>query len=161
MNNVQSLKKFEYKDCEKTKKVKNTNLQFMCKECSGKDVVKVEKLWKRYGEKYVFEGINLNIYYGEKVCLSGRNGCGKSTLLKIIAGIDKEYDGIVKIGESVKIGYIPQEIAFENDDASIFNFFIEGSNMSETECRNKLARFGFRGEEVFKKVREFIWWRKS
>lgn len=161
MDYVQTLEKFEYKNCKNTRKVKNANLQFWCEERSGKDVVKVENLWKKYGEKYIFEGLNFNIFHGEKVCLLGRNGCGKSTLLKIIAGIDKKYEGIVKIGESVKIGYIPQELILENDDASLFDFFIEGNNMSETECRNRLARFGFRGEDVFRNVRKFIWWGKN
>ncbi len=58
----------------------------------------------------------------------------------------------MKIGSSVKIGYIPQDIKFKNEEETILEFFIKSYNGSETQARTTLAKFMFRGENVFKKI---------
>lgn len=65
---------------------------------------------------------------------------------------DCEYTGEIKIGQSVNIGYIPQEIKFEDDNQTILNFFEQFDNRNETEIRTSLAKYMFRGNDVFKKV---------
>ena len=119
---------------------------------SGKDVVIINNLNKNFEDKNIFENANLQIHYGEKVALIGKNGTGKSTLLKIIMNEDCEYIGEIKIGQSVKIGYIPQEIKFDDDNQTILNFFEQFDNRNETEIRTSLAKYMFRGNDVFKKV---------
>lgn len=121
-------------------------------ERSGKNVIKVKKLSKKYGENIVFDKINFEIYNGEKVCLSGKNGSGKSTLIKMILEKDKDYEGIIEIGSSVRAGYIPQEIKFENEKETIFKYFMKNYIGSETEARKFLAKFMFFGEDVFKEL---------
>ena len=119
---------------------------------SGKDVVIINNLNKNFESKNIFENANMQIHYGEKIALIGKNGTGKSTLLKIIMNEDCEYTGKIKIGQSVNIGYIPQEIKFEDDNQTILNFFEQFDNRNETEIRTSLAKYMFRGNDVFKKV---------
>lgn len=146
------LEKMQIIDKVKVEKAK-MNLSLNVKERSGKDVVIVDNLLKNFDQKIIFEQANLHIQYGEKVCLIGNNGSGKSTLLKIILQEDKKFKGKVTIGSSVKIGYIPQEIKFENEKETIYDFFEKNMFASETEIRTLLAKYGFRGENVFKKLK--------
>lgn len=127
-------------------------LKINLKERSGNDVVSIEELSKQYPNKSIFDKVNLDIVYGEKVALIGKNGTGKSTLIKMILGQEKDFTGNIKIGSSVKIGYIPQDIKFENEEETILGFFIKSYNGSETQARTTLAKFMFRGENVFKKI---------
>ena len=131
---------------------KSIDLKFYMKNRSGNDVLKIENLEKRFNEKIIFKNTNLTLNYGEKVALIGENGTGKSTLIKMILGMDNDFEGNIKLGTSIKIGYIPQNIIFENENQTILDYFLEENNFSEAEARNKLARYGFRKENVFKKV---------
>jgi ATP-binding cassette subfamily F protein 3 len=79
---------------------------------------------------------------------------GKSTLIKIILGKDNDFTGEVKINQSVKIGYIPQEIKFKNEKETIFEYFSKEYNKSQTEIRAYLAKYMFYGENVFKRLEE-------
>jgi ATPase subunit of ABC transporter with duplicated ATPase domains len=60
-------------------------------------------------QKPVLNHINLQFYQGAKIGIVGPNGAGKSTLMKIMAGIDKEYQGEAWPGENITVGYLPQE----------------------------------------------------
>ena len=79
---------------------------------------------------------------------------GKSTLIKIILGDDKNFEGQVKIGATVKIGYIPQEIKFKDEEDTILNYFMYDYNDSETKARTYLAKYMFYGNNVFKHLNE-------
>ena len=131
---------------------KSIELKFDIKNRSGNDVLKIENLKKKFQEKEIFKNVNLTLNYGEKVALLGKNGSGKTTILKIILNQDNDFEGKVKLGSSIKIGYIPQNIIFENSNQTILDYFLENNSYSETEARNKLARYGFRQENVFKKI---------
>lgn len=129
-------------------------LDFQIKKRSGKDVLKVENLSAIIGDKVLFDGANMHIIYGDKACLMGKNGAGKSTLIKMLLGnSDAELlDGSIDLGSSVTIGYLPQEIKFNDENATILDTarkFFEGT---ETHLRASLAKFLFYGENVFKRV---------
>ena len=64
---------------------------------------------KKHGTKPVLNNIWLSFYPGAKIGVLGRNGTGKSTLLKIMAGIDKEFDGEARLTDGFTVGYLPQE----------------------------------------------------
>lgn len=131
---------------------KSMDLKFNVEKRAGKDVLKIENLSKRFGEKIVFDNANLFLSYREKVALIGKNGTGKSTLIKMILGKDNDFSGTIKLGTSIKIGYIPQNIIFENTNQTILDYFLEDNSITETLARTKLAKYGFRGENVFKKI---------
>ncbi len=64
---------------------------------------------KKHGTKAVLNNIWLSFYPGAKIGVLGRNGAGKSTLLKIMAGIDKEFDGEARLTDGFTVGYLSQE----------------------------------------------------
>jgi ATP-binding cassette ChvD family protein len=72
-------------------------------------VFHMDRLGKSYGSKKVFENIRLSFLPGVKIGVVGVNGSGKSTLMKIMAGLDKEYQGEAWAAEGIRVGYLPQE----------------------------------------------------
>lgn len=131
---------------------KKLNLSFDVKTRSGKEVVKTEGLGVILGDNVILDSVDMDIRYGEKVCIVGNNGCGKSTLIKTIMGEITPVTGEIKVGDSVKIGYIPQEIKFEDDNSTILDIFRESFTGDETRARAILSKFMFNGENVFKRV---------
>lgn len=131
---------------------KSLDLKFNIKKRSGNDVLKLENVEKKFDQKVIFKDANLTLNYGEKAALIGKNGSGKSTLIKMILGQDTNFQGELKLGTSIKIGYISQNIIFEDNEKTVLDYYLEGNNLSETEARSKLAKYGFRQENAFKRI---------
>lgn len=131
---------------------KSLDLKFNIKKRSGNDVLKLENVEKKFDQKVIFKDANLTLNYGEKAALIGKNGSGKSTLIKMILGQDTNFQGELKLGTSIKIGYISQNIIFEDNEKTVLDYFLEWNNLSETEARSKLAKYGFRQENAFKRI---------
>ena len=74
-----------------------------------KYIFSMAKLVKKYGPKPILNDIWLSFYPGAKIGVLGRNGSGKSTILKIMAGVDKDFDGEARLTEGFTCGYLPQE----------------------------------------------------
>ena len=96
--------------------------------------------------------VSFEVEEGKILGIIGKNGSGKSTLIKMILGQDTNFQGELKLGTSIKIGYISQNIIFENNEKTVLDYFLEGNNLSETEARSKLAKYGFRQENAFKRI---------
>lgn len=120
---------------------------------SGKDVISIEGLKKGFTNNILLDSVDLKIRYGERIAILGKNGAGKSTLLKLIMNHQIPDEGNIKIGSGVNIGYLEQEVVFSNEENTVLTEFIENVLASEGEARNLLARFLFRNEDVFKKVK--------
>jgi sulfate-transporting ATPase len=78
-------------------------------------VYEMNDVCKSYGDKEVLNDISLSFFYGAKIGVVGENGCGKSTLLKIIAGIDKNFQGETKLAKRMKVRYVAQEPVLDLD----------------------------------------------
>ncbi|MEX1224907.1 MAG: energy-dependent translational throttle protein EttA [Pirellulales bacterium] len=72
-------------------------------------IFQMAELTKKYGQKEVLKDVWLSFYPGAKIGVLGRNGAGKSTLLKIMAGVDKEFDGEARLTDGFTVGYVSQE----------------------------------------------------
>jgi ATP-binding cassette ChvD family protein len=72
-------------------------------------IFQITNLTKKFGQRELLKTINLAFYPGAKIGLLGRNGAGKSTLLKIMAGIDRDYDGEARLADGYTVGYLEQE----------------------------------------------------
>ncbi|MBI4230213.1 MAG: energy-dependent translational throttle protein EttA [Planctomycetes bacterium] len=76
---------------------------------AGEYICSLERITKTYPGRTILQEITLSFFHGAKIGVVGANGTGKSTLLRIIAGEDKEFDGVCRRAERVSIGYLPQE----------------------------------------------------
>ncbi len=85
----------------------------------------MQGLTKSYGSKKILEDIHLQFFPDAKIGIVGVNGSGKSTLLKIMAGIDKEFNGEAWIADGAKVGYLPQEPQLD-PDKTVFENACEG-----------------------------------
>ncbi len=121
---------------------------------SGKDVLTIRNLEKKYGNHTVFSGIDLDAGIGEKIAVCGINGAGKTTLLRIIAGKDEDYSGTVKTGKDVKTGYFAQDSLSQVNPANSVIDEIEESAPTSLipQLRDILGGFLFRGDDIFKPV---------
>lgn len=119
---------------------------------SGNDVVIIENLSKSYRNKVLLENSNLLIRNGERVGIIGANGCGKTTLIKILLGEIKCDSGEARLGSSIKLAYLPQNISFSDENMTVLDCFREGISITEGRAREYLAKYMFFGESVFKKT---------
>lgn len=133
----------------------SARISFDSKIKSGNDVLFIEELSKAYGEKVLFNNINMMIKRGERVALIGENGRGKSTLLKIIKGEIEADSGYIKLGRNVEIGYYDQEQKDLSPDKTVLDeVWDEFPNKTVKELRNALAAFLFKGDDVFKRIKD-------
>ena len=130
------------------------NLKFPPAPHSGSYPVIAEEVSKRYGDHLIFEHVNFTIQRGEKVAFVGKNGEGKSTLVKCILN-EIPYEGSLKLGHGVKIGYFAQNQAqLLDDNITVFetiDYVAQGD--IRTKIRDILGAFMFGGEASEKKVK--------
>ena len=125
-------------------------LEFQLNKDSGNDVLKVTEISKSYGTRTLFSDVSFSLRKGEHVALIGMNGTGKTNILKIINGIIPADSGEIKLGTNVEIGYFDQQSAVLCDEKTVFEEISDTyPKMTETEIRNTMASFLFRGDEVF------------
>ena len=137
----------------KPTKARKIDARFSTAEFHGDEVLALRNLAKSYGDKHLFDGINLKIEGGERIALIGDNGTGKSTLIKMIMGELYPDDGRIRTGPQVKAAYLPQIVHFDHPDWNMVeNMMAAKRGLSAQSARNRLAAYDFRGEDVLKPV---------
>ncbi len=115
---------------------------------ADKIIFQLQDLSKSYGLKQVLRGITLAFLEGAKIGLIGANGAGKSTLLRIIAGVDKNFDGVARPNPGLSIGYLAQEPPLNEELDVLGNLKEAVAPLLAIEARyNELAESGDMGEE--------------
>jgi len=137
---------------DKPKKERKMEVRFGEREFRGDEVLTVKELKKSFGARTLFDHVNLEVEGGERIALLGDNGTGKSTLIKILMGEEEQDSGKLRLGPTVKIGYLPQIIHFSHPERSLVDTMIYDLDCTASTARNRLASFKFRGEDVFKPV---------
>lgn len=130
------------------------NLRFPPVPRSGNIVLEAKGIYKSFKENQVLNGIDLTIFRSEKVAFVGKNGEGKTTLLKIIVG-DLGYEGKLKIGHNVKIGYFAQnQDELMNEELTVLETIENpASNNIKENIRALLGAFLFKNDDIDKKVK--------
>lgn len=120
----------------------------------GKVVIEAENVSKSYGEKTVLKNIDLLVERESKIAFVGQNGQGKTTLAKCIVD-EIEYDGHLKLGHNVQLGYFAQNQAdYLDGSKTVLQTMEDAANeKNRTKVRDILGSFLFRGDEVEKYVR--------
>ena len=136
------LEKIEVLD--KPKKVQNINLNFNFNQRSGNDIIEFNRFSYSIGDKELFKNANLFVRYKEKVCIMGKNGCGKSTLIKQIMNHNEN----IRLGSKIKIGYIEQDITFEDENLEVIELARKSFIGSEENLRSALVKFLFYSEGI-------------
>jgi len=129
-------------------------LNFPVSVTPGKVVIEAEGVSKNYGSKTVLSQVDLMIERNIKTAFVGQNGQGKSTLAKILVG-DLDYNGDLKLGHNVQIGYFAQNQAeYLDGSKTVLDTMIDAANeKNRSKVRDILGSFLFRGDEAEKYVR--------
>ncbi|UII74734.1 ATP-binding cassette domain-containing protein [Flagellimonas sp. HMM57] len=130
------------------------NVRFPVSVTPGKVIAELEALSKNYGKNQVLNDIDLLVERNSKTAFVGQNGQGKTTLAKIMVG-ELDYEGQLKIGHNVQIGYFAQNQAeYLDGSKTILDTMIDAANESNrSKVRDILGSFLFRGDEVEKYVK--------
>lgn len=120
---------------------------------SFEHVLSLDSVSLGYNGQPVVRNVNFDIYRGDKVALIGRNGSGKSTILKALIGEIEPQDGEIRLGNNVDVAYFDQELSDLEDSQTVIDSLWEKDTGAEAgTIRSALGRFGFSGEDSFKRV---------
>ena len=131
---------------EKPKQNWQMKLDFGAPAHQSKDVLVTEYLCVGYDEPLLTD-LNLYIRAGQRVALTGPNGTGKTTLIRTIAGKLEPLSGTLKLGITVKLGYMTQEQELLNPNFNALQTIQSFAPFNETEARNFLHYFLFKGDD--------------
>ena len=130
------------------------NVRFPVSVTPGKVVLEIDDVSKSYGEKEVLSHVSLLVERGSKIAFVGQNGQGKTTLAKMIIG-ETDYQGTIKLGHNVQLGYFAQNQAdyLDGELTVLDTMYYAADDTNRMKIRDILGSFLFRGDEVDKKVK--------
>jgi ATP-binding cassette, subfamily F, member 3 len=134
---------------ERPKQNWQMKLDFGAAVHQSRDVLITEKLSVGY-DKPLLTGLNLNIRAGQRIALTGPNGTGKTTLVRTIAGRLEPLSGSLKLGLTVRLGYMTQEQELLNPEFNPLQTVQSVAPFNETEARNFLHYFLFKGDDALR-----------
>ena len=137
---------------EKPQEQKKLNVKFKQREFNGDEVLVMEDVSKGFRDRTLFSDLSLTVTGGERIALIGDNGTGKSTLVKLIMGEETPDSGYLYKGPAVRSAYLPQHVRFSVEERSALDTMLYDCRCQPQQARDRLAAFGFKGEDVFTPV---------
>ena len=137
---------------EKPQEQKKLNVKFKQREFNGDEVLVMEDVSMGFGDRTLFSDLSLTVTGGERIALIGDNGTGKSTLVKLIMGEETPDSGYLYKGPAVRSAYLPQHVRFSVEERSALDTMLYDCRCQPQQARDRLAAFGFKGEDVFTPV---------
>ena len=140
---------------EPPKRRQTVSFEFLPAPRSGEDVVNLKGVHKRYGNRVIYDGLDLLVRRRERCAVLGVNGAGKSTLLKLVTGSTEPDAGSVALGGSVKLGYFAQHaMELLDGEHTVFEALEEAfPRAGQGSLRALAGCFGFSGDEIEKRCR--------
>ena len=159
----QAKSKARYQRYEELLKIANAKVNTAAQitipvaERLGQNVIDLEHLRKGYGDNLLIDDLTFKLPPGSIVGVIGPNGAGKTTLFRMITGQDKPDTGSIKIGESVRLGYVDQSRDSLDGNKTVWEEISGGNDMimlgkREVNSRAYCAAFNFKGADQQKKV---------
>ncbi|VBB46339.1 ABC transporter, ATP-binding protein [uncultured Desulfatiglans sp.] len=136
------------------KRTKTIHFTFPAPPQSGREVLRIEGLSKRFGPKTLYRDVNLRVMRGERIAVIGPNGCGKTTLLKMIAGELPPDEGGIALGHNVEMGYFAQHHSDTLDPRKsvLEEVYTVVPHETVSFVRNVCGAFLFSGSDVDKPI---------
>ena len=123
----------------------------------GGEVVAFEGVTKSFGDRMLIDNLTFKLPRGGIVGVIGPNGAGKTTLFRMIMGVEQPDKGKIKVGDTVKLGYVDQSRDALSDDKTIYDEISEGSETMQMgersiNSRSYVSSFNFKGQDQQKRV---------
>src|SRR3954470_22068313 len=123
----------------------------------GGEVVSFEGVSKSFGDRQLIDNLTFKLPRGGIVGVIGPNGAGKTTLFRMIMGVEKPDKGAIKVGETVKLGYVDQSRDALDDSKTLYDEISEGSETMQlgersVNSRSYVSSFNFKGQDQQKRV---------
>ncbi|MGV4791706.1 ATP-binding cassette domain-containing protein [Rhizobium sp. F40D2] len=150
---VKKLEKIDRVEPPRRRQV--VSFEFQPAPRSGEDVVSLKNVYKKYGSRSIYEGLDFMVRRRERWCIMGINGAGKSTLLKLVTGTAEPDEGSVALGASVKMGYFAQHaMDILDGEHTVFQALEDRfPQAGQGPLRALAGCFGFSGDDVEKRCR--------
>ncbi|MDN6201716.1 MAG: ATP-binding cassette domain-containing protein, partial [Micrococcaceae bacterium] len=144
-------------EAERTRKLDFEEIQIPPGPRLGSLVIEADKIKKGYGDRVLIEDLSFTLPRNGIVGVIGPNGVGKSTLFKTIVGMEEIDDGVLKVGDSVKISYVDQNRGGIDPEKNLWEVVSEGNDYIqvgnvEMPSRAYVSAFGFKGPDQQKKA---------
>ena len=137
---------------KKPKVNKKLNSGFDASKSKSNEMVRIEGVEKAFGENVILKNFKGMVRKNDRIALLGNNGSGKTTLLKMLLEMEPVDSGTIKLSPSAEIGYLPQEIVFENGEMTVLEWIKQSLKKDEGAARGLLAQYNFKQDTVFKKL---------
>jgi len=128
---------------------------------TGKRVLEARNIDKSFGELVLLKDASMDLFYQDRLAILGENGSGKTSLLNLLLEDMNKEEPNFKWGTKIKLGYLPQEVSFEDEHVSLMDYIRVHHQIGPLDARKLLAKALFTGDDVFKKIYQLSGGEKS